>query len=124
MDVSAQLSSSISSLHLSLTRSTSLIEASLIIITGSLLTLRLFLRHVAPSLVGSSEATRPSATQQDFGFELQEHGMLDAYDLEDGASEREILGKQYDNGDRMQSSRSSEHEGCHKQQVLGSDNKP
>ncbi|KAI4672759.1 uncharacterized protein J4E78_001261 [Alternaria triticimaculans] len=101
-----------------------LIEASLIIITGSLLTLRLFLRHVAPSLVGSSEATRPSGTQQDFGFELQEHGMLDPYDVEDGASEREILGKQYDNGDKMRSSRSSEHEGCHKQQVLGSDNKP
>ena len=124
MDVSAQLSSSISSLHLSLTRSTSLIEASLIIITGSLLTLRLFLRHVAPSLVGSFEATPPSATRQDFGFELQEHGMLDPYDVEDGASEREILGKQYDNDDRIHSSRSSEYKGCHNQQVLGSDSKP
>ena len=107
-----------------LTSSISLIEASLIIITGSLPTLRLFVRHVAPSLIGTSEATRPSASRQDYGLELQGHGMADAYDSEDGASEREILGTANDNGDMRWSSRSSEHKRCNKQQVRGLKNEP
>ncbi|KAH6883257.1 hypothetical protein BKA58DRAFT_435004 [Alternaria rosae] len=101
-----------------------LIEASLIIITGSLPTLRLFVRHVAPSLIGTSEATRPSATRQDYRLELQGHGMADAYDSEDGASEREILGTANDNGDMRGSSWNSEHKRCNKQQVRGLENEP
>lgn len=87
VDVSAHLQLSLSIP----TSSTSLIEASLIIITGSLPTMRLFLNHVAPSWVNSSEATRPSTVRQE--HELQHQGAPDPYDIEDGASEREILGK-------------------------------
>lgn len=76
----------------SLTVSVSLIEASLIIITGTLPTMRLFLKHVAPTLIGDSEATQPT-TRRETGWELQHQGTHDPYDIEDGSSEREILGK-------------------------------
>ncbi|KAF1362648.1 hypothetical protein EJ07DRAFT_105666, partial [Lizonia empirigonia] len=68
-----------------------LIEASLIIITGTLPTMRLFLRHVAPTLIGESEATHASTKRHETGWELQHREMHDPYDLEDGSSEREIF---------------------------------
>lgn len=74
-----------------LTLFVSLIEASLIVITGTLPTMRLFLKHIAPSLVGETEATHPSTTRRESGWELQHRGTHDPYDIEDGSSEREIF---------------------------------
>ncbi|KAJ8109483.1 hypothetical protein OPT61_g7428 [Boeremia exigua] len=68
-----------------------LIEASLIVITGTLPTMRLFLKHIAPSLIGETEATQPSTTRRESGWELQHRGTHDPYDIEDGSSEREIF---------------------------------
>lgn len=69
----------------------SLIEASLIIITGTLPTMRLFLRHVAPTLIDDPDVVRTSMTLRKTGWELQHRGTHDPYDLEDGASEGETL---------------------------------
>jgi hypothetical protein len=55
--------------------------------------MRLFLKHVVPTLLGGSEATRPSVAHHEPGWELQHQGTHDPYEIEDGASEREILGK-------------------------------
>ncbi|KAE9962581.1 hypothetical protein BLS_000164 [Venturia inaequalis] len=68
-----------------------LIEASLIIITGTLPTMRLFLRHVAPTLIDDPDVVRTSMTLRKTGWELQHRGTHDPYDIEDGASERETL---------------------------------
>ncbi|KAJ4989116.1 integral membrane protein [Stagonosporopsis vannaccii] len=68
-----------------------LIEASMIIITGTLPTMRLFLKHVAPTLVGETEATQPSTTRRHSGWELQHRGTHDPYEIEDGSSERGIF---------------------------------
>ncbi|KAH6614189.1 hypothetical protein C7974DRAFT_444198 [Boeremia exigua] len=73
-----------------------LIEASLIIITSTLPTMRLFLHHVAPTLVGETEATQPSGTRQGAGWELQNRETHDPYEIEDGSSEREIFPKKSD----------------------------
>jgi hypothetical protein len=78
---------------LSLTSFASLIEASLIIVTGTLPTMRLFLKHVAPTWIGDSEATQLSAASRELGWELQHRGTHDSYDIEDGSSERELFGK-------------------------------
>lgn len=69
----------------------SLIEASLIIITGTLPTMRIFLRHVAPTLIGDSEVTPTATALRETGWELQHQGMHDPYGLEDGTSEVETL---------------------------------
>ncbi|TLD32550.1 hypothetical protein E2P81_ATG05526 [Venturia nashicola] len=68
-----------------------LIEASLIIITGTLPSMRLFLRHVAPTLLGDSEVARIPTTRRETGWELQHRGARDPYDLEYESSEGEIL---------------------------------
>lgn len=69
----------------------SLIEASLIIITGTLPTMRLFLKHVAPTLIGVTEATHPTITRRGSGWELQHQGTHDLYETEDGSSDREMI---------------------------------
>ncbi|PVI04225.1 hypothetical protein DM02DRAFT_669228 [Periconia macrospinosa] len=66
-----------------------LIEASLFIITGTLPTMRLFLRHIAPSWIGDTEATR-TVTHREPGWELQHQGTHGTYDAADASSEREI----------------------------------
>ncbi|KAF2443255.1 hypothetical protein P171DRAFT_433553 [Karstenula rhodostoma CBS 690.94] len=72
-----------------------LIEASLIIITGSLPTMRLFLRHVAPTLIGDSEAahTLTSHREPDRGWELHRSAKHDPYDVGDEESERQIFAR-------------------------------
>lgn len=55
--------------------------------------MRLFVKNVAPTLIGGSESTRPSAARQAHGWELQHQGAHDPYDNGDDASEREIPGE-------------------------------
>ena len=74
-----------------LTSRFSLVEASLIIITGTLPTMRLFLRHVAPRWITDTENTQtaPTNRSREPGWELQHQGTHDPYELEeDGSSER------------------------------------
>jgi hypothetical protein len=74
-----------------LTLSDSLIEASLIIITGTLPTMRLFLLHIAPGLFGEPEPTRTWTTHRDNGWELQHRETHGIFDVEDGSSQRRML---------------------------------
>lgn len=53
--------------------------------------MRLFLRHVAPSLVGTEQPSRSMTTHREPGWELQHQGTHDPYDMEDGSSERKIF---------------------------------
>ncbi|KAF2641565.1 hypothetical protein P280DRAFT_426256 [Massarina eburnea CBS 473.64] len=68
-----------------------LIEASLIIITGTLPTIRLFLRHVAPALIGNLDTAPTSTTHIESVWELHPWKTHDLHEIEDGSSEREIL---------------------------------
>ncbi|KAI8937382.1 hypothetical protein NX059_006586 [Plenodomus lindquistii] len=70
-----------------------LIEATLIIITSSLPTMRLFLKHIAPTLIGDVGATQPLSASQDHSWELQHQRRHDPYEIEDHTSESGILGK-------------------------------
>ncbi|QDS72191.1 hypothetical protein FKW77_004981 [Venturia effusa] len=67
-----------------------LIEASLIIITATLTSMRLFLRHVAPAWMGEMEIVGTSPTLRETGWELQHRGTHDPDDVEDGSSEGDV----------------------------------